>query len=240
MIELTITNAYGETLEVNESNKLAISNIDGLSAPKFNLGTKKVGKDGVYVTSRTINEREITITFDILGSVKATRQTLYNFCCVGEVVILKFKTFGEFEIRGSVIEYTPSWFENQSKASVTIFCDDPYFYDLEDTVYNLSPSPLTVAHNSMLQVEPIIEMHLISSASAINVTFNNLTLTVTHNFNAGDLVTIDNKRRTVYVNNTINVYHQKSGDWLFLQKGDNYLSASQTSAAIFKKKYIGI
>ena len=139
----TVENYLGKSLKFTLSDGtpahgLIVKEITGLGPPKATINTTDYAtEDGGQFNSARAEKRTITITFKIvgnyneqIGAVEYSRDLTYQYFPLKKRVHLIFDQFDHrsADIYGYVESNEPNIFSDDEEATISIVCDDPYFY----------------------------------------------------------------------------------------------------------------
>lgn len=136
MYSFKVENQNGEILNLSSSNKFDVLEVDGLYPPAATLtSTNYAGVNGSYLTKSRIASRPIILTIKIKPPVDVNRNLLYKFLTPGIQSKLYIKTaLNDVYINGVVETMPITMFSQTTIATVTMICNDPYFYNVNKIV----------------------------------------------------------------------------------------------------------
>lgn len=152
-----IINYVGESLTIelrdgDPNHGIIIQNIDGLGPPKAVLNmTELPTEDGSIFNSSRLETRNITFGLLLFPapSMEDTRRRCYGAFTIKKNISMIFETdLGLFSIDGYVESNEPVIFSKSESVSISIICQDPYFYSADN-------DGLTVTN--FYSVEPLFE-----------------------------------------------------------------------------------
>lgn len=135
---VTVINYLGESVKIvlseeNPSHGMIIKKINGLGPAKANINTTDLAtKDGSLFNSARLDKRNITmqILLTMAPDIETSRQRSYKYFPIKRPVefIVELdnrmaKTIGYVETN------EPDIFSKDEEMSISLICDDPYFYD---------------------------------------------------------------------------------------------------------------
>lgn len=146
---LEVTNSQGDLLSIpleEDDHGFHLHKIDGLDPVKATLVSSNfANQDGAQYNSSRREARNIKITLglepdNVTQSVRTMRNALYNFFMPKKEVVLRFKTFDEFEpdiiaqnlesyIIGRVETCDSPLFVKDPAVEISLMCFDPDFKD---------------------------------------------------------------------------------------------------------------
>lgn len=141
MFNLKIENARGQKFTLtNKESEYQILNIDGLNPPKAAIQSAKVaGMDGSRFASSLLEERNVVITIKINGDVEANRLYLYNYFRTKQYCKIYYENSRRnVYAEGHVETIECGLFDNGQKMQVSIICNDPYWKDIEEMIFDIS------------------------------------------------------------------------------------------------------
>ena len=139
----TVENHLGESLkftlsDANPDHGLIVKEITGLGPVKAAINISDYATyDGGQFNSARAEKRNITITFKIrgnyeehIGAVEYSRQLTYKYFPLKKRVHLIFDQFDHrcVDTYGYVESNEPNIFSDDEETTISILCDDPYFY----------------------------------------------------------------------------------------------------------------
>ena len=114
-------------------NNIRISGIDGLCVPPYERrGYTSFDFDGAVESGRHITRRAVTVGGDIKASVREAADFLKIFSEPGKLKIFTKEFEREINVSACEAEYTNKN-NGYIKFALSLVCDDPYFYDAEET-----------------------------------------------------------------------------------------------------------
>lgn len=130
--EITITLS-----EAEPAHGLIIKEIKGLGPSNANINTTDFATvDGSMFNSARMTERSIDITLllTFAPDIETSRQRTYKYFPIKKPVTLIFDTTNRFaKITGYVEKNEPDVFSKEESLTITILCDNPYFYNAKGT-----------------------------------------------------------------------------------------------------------
>lgn len=143
---LIVTNHNNESLELDlfhpEWSGLIIDNIEGMGPPKANVNYNEVATiDGGIFTSARATARNLVITLSMMfdPQIEDTRLKTYKYFPIKKPISVELITDYRHAIcYGYVESNTPNVFSDHEQAQISIICPDPYFYEMEQSVYIFS------------------------------------------------------------------------------------------------------
>lgn len=140
MIKLSVENEKGERLSLSPSSQYSVLKIDGLTPPTATVNTSILAlNDGAKVNSARVEPRDIIITLKPRFPIGLNRTKLYRYFQIKRNVRMFFKTaYNDVYIDGIVKAIDGDLFAQSQKIVITIFCADPYFKDVKESVILMS------------------------------------------------------------------------------------------------------
>jgi hypothetical protein len=143
---VAITNYLNETLVFDlRSPALSgffVKSIDGLGPPKATINmTEALSLDGSMFNSARTNNRNVVLKIGYLEnpSIEETRRRSYQFFPLKKYLTIVIETDLRFyKTYGYVESNEPDIFSNDSGATVSIVCPNPYFYSLESQIVDFN------------------------------------------------------------------------------------------------------
>lgn len=149
---VTITNYLGESVKIELSegdpeHGMIIQNITGLGPPKADISmTDLATMDGSLYNSSRAQNRNITISmvFIAASTIEDSRQRTYKYFPIKKPLKFLIETDNRIlETIGYVESNEPDIFSQQESNSISLLCDDPYFYSInKNVVYLFGVEPL--------------------------------------------------------------------------------------------------
>lgn len=140
MFSLTVKNIYDQRLELTNNTDYVITSIDGIDPPDAVINTtKNAGADGSVFNSAYADNRVITITLAINENAETNRINLYKYFKTKSKVRLYYSNdTRNVYIDGYVQTMTVGYFQKKQVAQINIFCNDPYFKNVEENITDFS------------------------------------------------------------------------------------------------------
>lgn len=143
---LIVTNHNNDSLELDlfhpEWSGLIIDNIEGMGPPTATINANEVATmDGGIFTSARMGERNLVISFSPMFNplVEDSRLKVYKYFPPKKQVSVEIITDRRDAIcYGYVESVEPDIFSEHETIQVSIVCPDPFFYELEQSVYVFS------------------------------------------------------------------------------------------------------
>ena len=222
-------------------DKYAIKKVSGLSPQGGTISTQKMARHGTEHINSTTDERNIVIDLKVLGDVEANREALYNIFPTSLPVTLEIQTYSK---KATIVGYVETcevdFFQRIAVGQISIICPDPFFKAATAT-YEAGTESRAIHSSCPFDSGYAVSVAFTKAASSFILRNTTLgaTLTITHNFVAGDRLEIDTEERTVYING-VNHYNDKTGTWALLRFGDNKITTSEPATITFTDRYIGL
>lgn len=134
---VTITNYLGESVKIkladgDPEHGLIITNVEGLGPPKANISkTDLATMDGSMFNSARVESRNIIIhmRFEFAPTIEDSRQRTYKYFPIKKPLEFLVETDKRIvKTIGYVESNDPDIFSNIESNSISLVCDDPYFY----------------------------------------------------------------------------------------------------------------
>lgn len=143
---IVITNHNNESLELDlfhpEWSGLIVNSITGLGPPKANINANEVATmDGGIFTSARMTERNIVLSFALMFDpmIEDSRLRVYRYFPIKKRVSIEILTdYRHAVCYGYVESVEPDIFSEKETVQVSVLCPDPYFYELEQSIYIFS------------------------------------------------------------------------------------------------------
>lgn len=134
---VTIKNHLGESVkivlsETNPNHGMIIKDINGLGPAKANINmTDLATKDGSLYNSARLDKRNITMQLMLTEApdIETSRQRTYKYFPIKKRILFTIELDNRIaKTYGYVESNEPDIFSKEETMSVSIICDDPYFY----------------------------------------------------------------------------------------------------------------
>lgn len=139
---VTIVNYLGESVKIvlsegNPEHGMIIKQINGLGPAKANINTTDLAtKDGALFNSARLNSRNITmqLLLTMAPDIETSRQRTYKYFPIKRPLEFIIELDNRVaRTKGYVESNEPSIFNKEEEVSISIICDDPYFYSYGNT-----------------------------------------------------------------------------------------------------------
>lgn len=129
MFELTVENENGELLQLTQSEKYDVIEIEGLCPPAAQINmTELAGADGASFNSARLETRNLVITINIKPPVEKNRIDLYKYFRVKHAVKIHYSNGSRsVYIDGYVETFENNFFSMTQQPQISIICPDPYW-----------------------------------------------------------------------------------------------------------------
>lgn len=228
MYTFIVQNERGESLELTHNDAYSVTKIDGLGPPLATINTTPMaGGDGSSFNSSSINNRNIVIYLTIDREPEYNRRRLYRYFRNKRKCRLFYKNSSlDVYIDGYVEDVVPGIFEQKQAVQISVLCNNPYFKNINASVYNFSwtsdgfefpfsipeegiefstsdnISSLDIVNNGEQEVG--VEINLIANGSVLNPTIINVTtgerFTLNVDMDSGDQIVITTHKGNKHVN----------------------------------------
>ncbi len=133
-MKLIFKNSLGEkTLSGTGENGIGITDVKGLGVPSYERQCyTSYDFDGAIESARRIPQRNITISGDIRGTNEDVRDFLKLLSEPFSLTVETDSFKRSITVSGATAQ-TAKVSKNITKFALSLVCDDPYFYDNEDT-----------------------------------------------------------------------------------------------------------
>ena len=133
MFNLTLENAYGDSITFNNGGAFTISDIQGLNPPDATINTSQIALlDGAKYNSAKVEMRQINIAFVIEFNAAYNRIQLYKVLKSKQAVRMYYVgDYRDVFIDGYVQSINISYFEMKQIVTVSILCPAPYFSEAQ-------------------------------------------------------------------------------------------------------------
>lgn len=133
MIQITVENNRGQTLNLFNNPSYIVTRVDGLNPPNANINTAATATfDGSTFKSSRVNERNIVIEIVLDDNIENSRLNLYKYFKSKSKVTLYLKTNRrDVYTIGYVESFECDLFEERQKAQISLLCPFPYFVDVK-------------------------------------------------------------------------------------------------------------
>lgn len=140
MYELRLENENSQTVNVNDGIKYEVLSVSGLNPPKATVfSAKSPNKKGSKKNGSTLDERIVIIQIKLLGDVEASRNDLYAWSDTEQELKIYYRN-GKKNIycEGTVTDCDIDLFTSNETVNIAILCNDPYLYDMQNIVSDIS------------------------------------------------------------------------------------------------------
>lgn len=136
MFNITIENAYGDSITFNNGGAFTITEIQGLNPPDATINTSEIAlMDGAKYNSAKVNMRQINIAFAIEYQAAMNRINVYKVLKSKQAVRLYY--VGDYRnvfIDGYIQSIDIAYFEMKQIVTCSILCPAPYFNEAQQVV----------------------------------------------------------------------------------------------------------
>lgn len=140
MYELRLENENSQTVNVNDGERYTVLSVSGLNPPKATVfSAKSPNKKGSKKNGSTLDERIVIIQIKLLGDVEASRNDLYAWSDTEQELKIYYRN-GKKNIycEGTVTDCDIDLFTSNETVNIAILCNDPYLYDMQNIVSDIS------------------------------------------------------------------------------------------------------
>lgn len=140
MYELKLENSNSQTVNLNDGNKYIVLSVSGLNPPKATVySAKSPNKKGTKKNGSTLDERVVIIQVKLLGDIEANRNALYAWTDTEQELKVHYRN-GQKNIycEGTVTDCDIDLFTSNETVSIAILCNDPFLYDMQEIITNIS------------------------------------------------------------------------------------------------------
>lgn len=143
---IVVTNHNHDSLELDlfhpEWSGLIIDNIEGMGPPHADINSNEVATiDGGIFASARMTQRNLVISLSMMFDplIEDSRLRVYKYFPIKKPVSVEIKTdYRDAICYGYVESVEPDIFTDHETAQISILCPDPYFYELEQSIYVFS------------------------------------------------------------------------------------------------------
>lgn len=215
-IDVVYGNEQGEQalalpiLGVTPKESLLIRKVTGLNPPDADLFIGEYARDGGLYQGRRVGSRNVVMTIDLnpnpaLGeTVSGLRDLLYKtfmdpLVDADHVELVLHSDDGRVRnLYGYTEKFETEIFDEvETLAQISFICPDPYIRDLVETVHtNESATWITVpfTYQGTAETGFEVDIHINDDTSSLTLINNNRSMTIEHQFFAGDVVKINTNR----------------------------------------------
>lgn len=137
---ITITNHLDESIEIilTEPDKsgFIVKSIDGLGPVNANVHILDLATiDGGIDNGARLGTRNIVLSLGFIGTptIEDTRQKTYKYFPIKQTITFKIETDNRIcYTTGRIESNTPNIFDKEEGCQISILCNDPYFYNVDD------------------------------------------------------------------------------------------------------------
>lgn len=254
---VTATNDLDESVNIvlteeEPSHGLLLTKIEGIGPVKATIATTDVATlDGSNIGNAKLDNRNIVFTFLLTGAptIEDARQNIYKYFPVKKRVSLLFDTDNRLvETSGVVESVEPNIFSEAEDCTVSILCEDPYFYSQVEEMDFQTHAAIAdwqggIENDGDYEVGIVFSVDIIGDSG--DLTLGNLSTgqimkveedaviaIAGSTFRSGDIVTLSTTRNNkkaildrTLPNPTYNIPILNSlgrnPDWIYLKKGFN-------------------
>lgn len=140
MYELKLENRNAQTVNINDEINYTVFSVNGLTPPKATVySSKSPNKKGSKKNGSTLDERIVIIQVKLLGDVEANRNALYAWSDTEQELKIYYRN-GQKNIycEGTVTDCDIDLFTSNEIVNIAILCNDPYLYDIQEIVAEIS------------------------------------------------------------------------------------------------------
>lgn len=138
-----ITNHNRQSIQLDlfhpEDSGLIIDNIEGMGPPKATINANEVATiDGGIFTSARMQQRNIVFTLSMMFDplIEDSRLRTYKYFPIKKPITMEFITDYRHAIATGYVESNqPTIFTDHESTQISVVCPDPYFYEMENTIY---------------------------------------------------------------------------------------------------------
>lgn len=140
MFDISLENEQGSLVNINDTIRYEVIEIEGLNPPSATLYTSKSpNKKGAKYNGSSLDVRNVIIYIKILGDVESNRNHLYSWADSESYCKIRFKSnLKNIYCEGYVTECPVDIFSDNEVMSLAVQCPDPYLKDLQDIVSEIS------------------------------------------------------------------------------------------------------
>lgn len=143
---IVVTNHNNDSLELDlfrpELSGIIIDNIEGMGPPHATINSNEVATiDGGIFASARMTQRNLVISLSMMFNplIEDSRLKVYHYFPIKKQVSVEIKTdYRDAICYGYVESVEPNIFTDHETVQVSILCPDPYFYELEQSIYVFS------------------------------------------------------------------------------------------------------
>lgn len=183
---VTITNNLRDSVKIvlsedNPEHGMIIKKIDGLGPPKALINSTDLAtNDGSLFNSARLDKKNITMQLLLTAApnIETSRQRTYKYFPIKKEIEVLIELDNRIaKITGHVESNEPNVFSKEEEMSISIICDDPYFYSagengIQTTVfYGVEPLFEFEFENDSLE-EDLIEFGSIENQREKNIYYN--------------------------------------------------------------------
>lgn len=139
-MRLEYISSRGDVLTLTNNSKFKLTNVDGLTIANADIASSTVASmDGDIVNNKRATPRTIIIDLAIETNVEENKRYILSYVKFKQNCTLRWtQNNRKIQISGIVESIEMPRFSERVTAQITIYCSQPYWEDIEDTVTDLS------------------------------------------------------------------------------------------------------
>lgn len=140
MFRLFVENEKGDKLELTNSDKYDVIEIDGLNPPVANINLVEIANvDGAHFNSSRIQTRNVVLRLNIKPPIEANRINLYKYFRAKRYVKLSYKNdTRDVYTEGYVETFENNQFDMTQQPQISIICPNPFWKSTNETEVDFS------------------------------------------------------------------------------------------------------
>lgn len=242
MIKVTVTNKYGQTLNLSASKAYALAQVTGLTPPFATINTTPLAtKDGSVYNSARAENRNIVLYIYPRNSIETARVNLYTYFKAKQPIRLEITTASRSVwIDGFVESIEGDLYENPQQIQISIICTDPFFKSKTEVEATFAEGAASINNPSDEESGAVFELTASGAVQAPTITnaTTGESFGLDKTMQSGDKITINTRRgeksviltRNGQTTNIINDITAGSR-WVSIIPGTNALTISVASGA---------
>lgn len=139
-MKLEYITSKGDVLSLTNNSKFKLSHVDGITTANVNISSSTVASmDGDFINNKRVTPRSIILDLAIETNVEETKRYILRYIKPKQKCILRMNQNDRpVQIEGIVETIEMPRFTEQAIMQVTLYCSQPYWEDVEDTITDLS------------------------------------------------------------------------------------------------------
>ena len=139
-MKLEFVTSKGEILQLTNNNRFKLSHVDGITIANAELATSTVSNmDGDFINSKRTMPRSVIIDLSIENNVEDTKRYITRYIKIkNNCKLIMTQNDRSFQLDCVVQAVEMPRFTNSVTMQITLYCSQPYWEDVEDTITEIS------------------------------------------------------------------------------------------------------